>query len=42
MVALFARAVLDKFGGDSLDETKRNIVAYQEYVAERLAFDQDN
>lgn len=43
MVALvLARAVLDKFGGDSLDETKRNIAAYQEYVAERLAFDQDN
>lgn len=37
MVALvLARAVLDKFGGDSVEETKRNIAAYQQYVAERL------
>ena len=43
MVALvLARAVLDKFGGDSVEETKRNIAAYQEYVAQRLAFDQEN
>ncbi|KXB52129.1 chorismate synthase [Corynebacterium sp. HMSC077D10] len=39
MVALvLARAVLEKFGGDSLAETKRNIAAYQEYVAKRLSF----
>lgn len=39
MVALvLARAVLAKFGGDSLAETKRNIAAYQERVAERLRF----
>ncbi|MCQ9335757.1 chorismate synthase [Corynebacterium phoceense] len=39
MVALvLARAVLEKFGGDSLAETKRNIAAYQEYVAQRLSF----
>ena len=37
MVALvLARAVLEKFGGDSLEETKRNIASYQEYVARRL------
>ena len=37
MVALvLARAVLEKFGGDSLAETKRNIAAYQDYVASRL------
>ena len=37
MVALvLARAVLEKFGGDSLAETKRNIAAYQDYVAGRL------
>ena len=39
MVALVvARAVLNKFGGDSLDETKRNIGAYLEQVNRRLAF----
>ncbi|STC70544.1 chorismate synthase [Corynebacterium pilosum] len=39
MVALvLARAALEKFGGDSLVETKRNIAAYQQYVDERLAF----
>lgn len=39
MVALvLARAVLEKFGGDSLAETQRNIAAYQEYVAQRLSF----
>lgn len=43
MVALVvARAVLEKFGGDSLAETKRNIAAYQDYVAQRLNFPQDN
>ncbi|WP_445164543.1 chorismate synthase [Mycobacterium sp. Dal123C01] len=35
MVALvLARAALDKFGGDSLTETRRNIEAYQRAVAE--------
>jgi len=33
MVALvLARAFLEKFGGDSLEETRRNFVAYQEQV----------
>ena len=42
MVALvLARAVLDKFGGDSVEETKRNIAAYQDYVAQRMEFNQD-
>ncbi len=42
MVALvLARAVLQKFGGDSLAETRRNIEAYQAYVAERLCFQDD-
>jgi chorismate synthase len=27
-----ANAMLEKFGGDSLDEMKRNFDAYQEYV----------
>ncbi|MEO6794035.1 MAG: chorismate synthase [Mycobacterium sp.] len=36
MVALvLARAALDKFGGDSLTETRRNIEAYQRSVADR-------
>ncbi|KAB1503708.1 chorismate synthase [Corynebacterium sp. 320] len=40
MVALvLARAVLEKFGGDSIEETKRNYKAYQDYVAERLNWD---
>ena len=39
MVALvLARAVLKKFGGDSLSETKRNIQGYQAQVDERLTF----
>lgn len=39
MVALvLARAVLKKFGGDSVEETKRNISAYMTYVSSRLAF----
>ena len=43
MVALvLARAVLEKFGGDSIEETKRNVEAYKQYVAERLAFEGDN
>lgn len=33
-----ARAVLNKFGGDSLEETKRNIASYKQYVDERLSF----
>jgi chorismate synthase len=36
MVALvIADAVLEKFGGDSVDETKRNHDAYLKHVAER-------
>lgn len=36
MVALvLARAVLEKFGGDSLTETRRNIEAYQRAVTDR-------
>ncbi|MDO4760340.1 MAG: chorismate synthase [Corynebacterium sp.] len=39
MVALvLARAVLQKFGGDSLAETKRNIASYLERVEHRLQF----
>ncbi|WKD57580.1 Chorismate synthase [Corynebacterium capitovis DSM 44611] len=39
MVALvLARAVLEKFGGDSLAEVKRNIFSYNEYVSRRLSF----
>lgn len=39
MVALvLARAVLDKFGGDSLVETKRNVESYLAYVNQRLEF----
>ena len=39
MVALvLARAVLEKFGGDSLAETKRNIDAYNEDLRRRLSF----
>ncbi|GAY18517.1 chorismate synthase [Mycobacterium sp. shizuoka-1] len=37
MVALvLARAVLDKFGGDSLTETRRNVESYLQAVAERM------
>ncbi len=37
MVALvLARAVLEKFGGDSLTETRRNIESYLQAVAERM------
>ena len=40
MVALvLARAVLEKFGGDSVTETRRNIEAYLAYVDKRLAFE---
>lgn len=42
MVALvLARAVLEKFGGDSLAETKRNVDSYLAYVGERLDFGED-
>lgn len=42
MVALvLARAVLEKFGGDNIAETKRNIDAYNEYVSQRLDFNQE-
>ena len=34
-----ARAVTEKFGGDSLDEVKRNFESYQTYVQQRLAWD---
>ncbi|AKK27456.1 chorismate synthase [Mycobacterium sp. EPa45] len=37
MVALvLARAVLQKFGGDSLEETRRNVESYLQAVAERM------
>lgn len=42
MVALVvARAVLKKFGGDSLSETRRNVEGYLDAVAERLDWDSD-
>ena len=42
MVALvLARAVLEKFGGDSLAETRRNIDSYRDYVAGRLDFGEE-
>lgn len=42
MVALvLARAVLAKFGGDNLAETKRNIASYFEYVESKLDFDNE-
>ncbi|WP_156781404.1 chorismate synthase, partial [Mycobacterium gordonae] len=38
MVALvLARAALEKFGGDSLTETRRNIASYLRTVADREA-----
>lgn len=43
MVTLvLARAVLAKFGGDSLEETKRNIASYQEVIARRLRFEEED
>ncbi|AQT82856.1 chorismate synthase [Mycolicibacterium litorale] len=40
MVALvLARAVLEKFGGDSLEETRRNVHGYLQAVAERMPSD---
>lgn len=42
MVALvLARSVLQKFGGDSLGETRRNVEAYRAAVAERLDWSTD-
>ena len=39
MVALvLARAVLKKFGGDSVEETKRNVQTYLDYVSSRLTW----
>ncbi|WP_115684537.1 chorismate synthase [Corynebacterium senegalense] len=43
MVALvLARAVLEKFGGDSLEEVRRAVSSYNEYVSDRLAFGGDH
>ena len=40
MVALvLAQAALDKFGGDSLAETKHNVQSYLHQVSQRLSFD---
>lgn len=42
MVALvLARSVLQKFGGDSLSETRRNVEGYLDAVAARLDWDTD-
>ena len=42
MVALvLAQAVLEKFGGDSVVETRRNFLAYQRRVEQKLAFSED-
>ena len=42
MVALvLARAVLQKFGGDSLGETRRNVKGYLDAVSERLGWATD-
>ncbi|HIW96494.1 MAG TPA: chorismate synthase [Candidatus Corynebacterium gallistercoris] len=42
MVALtLARAVLKKFGGDSVDETKANYENYMRYVEQRLSWDEE-
>lgn len=39
MVALvLAQAVSEKFGGDTVEEVRRNVEAYRAYTAERLAF----
>ncbi|MBC3178849.1 chorismate synthase [Corynebacterium lujinxingii] len=39
MVALvLAQAVAEKFGGDTIEEVKRNVAAYKDYVAQRLDF----
>ena len=40
MVALvLTQAALDKFGGDSLAETKHNVKSYLHQVSQRLSFD---
>ena len=42
MVALvLAQAALDKFGGDSLAETKNNVQSYLHQVSQRLSFDSE-
>ena len=42
MVALvLAQAVSEKFGGDTVEEVRRNVEAYRAYVADRLAFAQE-
>ena len=41
MVALvLAQAVMEKFGGDSIGETRRNVEGYLAQVADRLAWDE--
>lgn len=43
MVALtLANAVLDKFGGDSVDETHRNLVSYLEHIPPTLRLSSDS
>ena len=42
MVALvLAQAVSEKFGGDTVDEVRRNVEAYRAYAADRLTFAQE-
>lgn len=42
MVALvLAQAVSEKFGGDTVEEVRRNVEAYRAYVADRLTFAQE-
>lgn len=41
VACVVARAALEKFGGDSLAETRRNLDSYEAYVATRLAFGTD-
>ncbi|WP_067471334.1 chorismate synthase [Dietzia timorensis] len=41
VACVVARAVLAKFGGDSIAETRRNFEAYRERVSERLAFGEE-
>ena len=35
MALVLAEAVLEKFGGDSVAETRRNYEAYLKYIADR-------
>lgn len=43
MVALvLARAVLEKFGGDSIGQVRSAISSYNDYVSQRLAFGGDH